>query len=195
MSSPADMTAESPVIYTIAQYENLANLGAFDGLYRTRVELINGEIVTMSPIGLEHIAIVNWLTEWSFSRGPKDRILVSVQNPIRLSSTGSEPEPDIVWSARNERFAHPQPSEILLVIEVAGSSLKFDRTTKLAVYAKAGIQDYWIVNLVDKQVEVYRDPQGNDYTSKTVYTADGQSPCPLAHTDAQLDVAAMFAAI
>lgn len=178
--------------FSLEHYERMVKLGAFDAPYRMRLELIRGEIVEMSPIGTEHSFIIDLINEWSI-RSTMDRsIRVRVQNPIRIPISDSEPEPDIVWAARkNYADQHPEPHEVLLVIEVAESSLAFDRGDKLAIYAEAGIQEYWIVNLVDRQIEVYRDPIGKAYQTNAVYRG-GEGASPLALPEAKLLPASVF---
>jgi Uma2 family endonuclease len=124
----------------------------------------------MSPIGTEHAELVNRLHEWSTQAVAGKPFRVRVQDPIRISHTESEPEPDIVWVvAKNYSSRHPEPQDVRLVIEVADSSLQYDRGDKLEVYAEAGIAEYWIVDLLDEQIEVYRQPSGQAYLSKSVY--------------------------
>lgn len=128
-----------------------------------RVELVDGEIIETSPIGDDHVFALNALTELLFDR-LAGRAIISVQNPIRLSGQ-SRPQPDIALWRRGNRRTVPGPEDVLLLIEVAGSSLMFDRDVKLPLYAHAGIREVWIVNLIDEQVELYRDPTLGEYRS------------------------------
>lgn len=178
--------------FSLAQYEHMAELGAFDGKFQRRVELIHGEIRDMSPIGTEHAYVVDLVTQWSHLCVQLDRALVRTQNPVRIPALESEPEPDVVW-VRNKSYAsqHPEPADVLLLIEVADSSLAFDRGEKLAIYAASGIPEYWIVNLVDRQIEIFRDPVRNQYASASV--ARGEAPIsPLAAPDASLRPTALL---
>ncbi|MEM6798514.1 MAG: Uma2 family endonuclease [Planctomycetota bacterium] len=180
--------------FTLEQYEHMVDCGAFGHPYEMRVELLNGEIVEMSPIGTPHADLLSILVDWSVNAVDRDRLIVRPQCPIRLPAIESEPEPDIAWVKRQSyRSQHPGPDDTVLVIEVADSSLAYDRGEKLQAYASAGIRDYWIVNLVDRQVEVYREPAGDGYTSKEVFHPDGHSPCPLAAVEARLAVKSLFA--
>jgi Uma2 family endonuclease len=131
-----------------------------------RVELILGQIFTMSAKGTRHTLCTRKLFKQLFSL-IGDRADVQSQDPITLPNH-SEPEPDIVIARlRSDDYvnSHPAPEDIILVIEVADSTLKFDRETKAPLYAAAGIGEYWIVNLIDDRLEIYRRPNGNIYTS------------------------------
>ena len=120
-----------------------------------RVELIRGEIVAKMPIGDAHVTCVNRLNRLLIL-AIGDQAIVSVQNPIRLAD--SEPEPDVVLN-RPGIYGKPGPADILLVIEVADASLEDDREVKRPLYAENGIAEYWIVNLVDRCLEVHRQPR------------------------------------
>ncbi len=171
--------------FSLEHYEHLATLGAFDGKFRRRVELVRGEILDMSPIGFEHAKYVSLLSEWSFEVTPREQVIVSTQNPIRLPSLECEPEPDVAWIKRQDYFQHPEPASILLIIEVAESSLDYDRGEKATFYAEAGISEYWIVNLIEQQIEVYRSPSGGVYQEKSIHRGD-DAVHPLALPGASL---------
>ena len=122
------------------------------------VELIRGEIVEMSPMGPRHYAFVNNLNGLLVVR-LIDRAIVAVQGPIVLAED-SEPEPDIaVVRGRIEDYLDAHPTSPVLVVEVADSSLARDRNRKSGLYARAGVADYWIANLLGNVLEVYRDPE------------------------------------
>lgn len=179
-------------LFTLEAYEHMAAVGAFDGKYRKRVELVRGEILEMSPIGAEHAEFVDRLTEWSFKVCAGNPIRVRSQNPIRIPFNESEPEPDIVWvEAKSYSDRHPEPQEVLLLIEVADSSLEYDRGEKLVVYAEAGIAEYWIVNLIDEQIEVYRNPSGRKYQEESAFRGDAAIQ-PLAPPTATLQPSRLF---
>jgi Uma2 family endonuclease len=178
--------------FSLTHYEHMVDVGAFSGPFEKRLELLRGEIVEMTPIGIQHANIVTLLTDWSYDVIPRDKITVRAQNPIRIPTSNSEPQPDIVWTKRLKFAQHPEPKDILLLIEVADSSLEADRSDKLSVYAEAGIADYWIVNLLDEQIEVYRDLSGGSYKSKTIHRGD-DAISPLALPDVRLTPSRLFA--
>jgi Uma2 family endonuclease len=136
-----------------------------------RVELILGQIFTIAAKGTRHtVSTTRLLKELLMLVG--ERTIVRCQDPITLPNN-SEPEPDIVIARlRSDDYvnSHPSPEDIILVIEVADSTIKFDRDTKAPLYAAAGIGEYWIINLVDDRLEIYRQPEGNIYTSIEIVT-------------------------
>jgi Uma2 family endonuclease len=144
-----------------------------------RVELILGQIFTMAAKGTRHtVATTRLITELPMLI--QRRAIVRCQDPISLPNH-SEPEPDIVIARlRSDDYinSHPSPVDIILVIEVADSSIKFvgeaslkeNRETKAPLYAAAGISEYWIVNLIDNRLEIYRQPEGSIYTSIEIIT-------------------------
>lgn len=129
-----------------------------------RVELIEGEIVEMTPIGARHAACVNRLTRLLVQRlGAK--AIVAVQNPVVLG-TRSEPQPDVVVLRPRDDFygsGHPRSHDVLLLIEVADTSQDYDRGVKLPLYATHGVPEVWLVDLVAEGVEIYRNPRGDEY--------------------------------
>src|SRR5215210_4248641 len=109
--------------FSLDHYEHMIEVGAFSGEYQKRVELIRGEIIEMTPIGTGHSNCVTLLTDWSYDVAPREQIMIRIQNPVRLPINDSEPEPDVVWVVRKDYSKiHPGPKDILLIIEVAGSS-------------------------------------------------------------------------
>jgi Uma2 family endonuclease len=149
--------------FTVAEYDRLIAAGILQE--DERVELIDGEIVEMAPISIRHAARVNVLSAL-FLRRVGDRAIVSVQNPIRLGER-SEPQPDVTLLRRRaDHYASalPTAADILLLIEVADSSLEYDRTVKLPLYAQAGIPEVWIVSLTGNHIEVYTQPEQGAYT-------------------------------
>lgn len=143
--------------FTIAEYHRLAELGFFEE--DDRVELIKGEIVQMAAKGTAHSTFNRRLIrELSTLLG--NRATLQSQDPIVIS-TNSEPEPDIaILRNRDDDYlsAHPSPLDVLLVIEIADSSVNYDQKVKLPLYAEAGISNYWIFNLVENCLESYSEP-------------------------------------
>lgn len=145
-----------------------------------RVELIDGDIVDMAFIGQDHAATVNRLNE-ALVFACRGRAIVSVQNPVRLDRR-SEPQPDFALLRRRDDFYRSgEPAgaaDTLLLIEVADSSLAYDRGVKLPLYARAGIPEYWIVDLKARLLEAYRQPSATGYLNATTH-GPGE-PLPLA---------------
>ncbi len=175
--------------FTLRQYERMVESGVLDD---RRVELIRGEIREMSPIGPEHEDVVDQLTDWSTQEPVKKAVRLRVQNSIGLPGLETAPQPDIVWVARGRyRSARPMARDVLLVIEVADSSLSEDRGEKLGLYAQAGIAEYWIANLIDHCVEVCRDPEGSRYRNVTIHRGS-EEVRPLALPDVVLRPSWLF---
>lgn len=181
-----------PAIFTLDHYEHMVRVGAFDPPFDIPVELLNGEITMMSPIGEPHSRVVIALNEWSYEVVDRKRFMIRVQMPIRVPATQSEPEPDVVWARRTaSREKPPEPEDVALLVEVAESSLVYDRTVKLPNYAVAGIHDFWIVNLINEQIEVYRKPSGRTYQEQSTYRGDAEIH-PLALPMATLRPSRLF---
>ncbi len=149
-------------IFTVDEYHQMAEAGILTE--DDRVELINGEIIAMSPINSPHASVVDRIS--NFLKGEIGKsVIVRVQSPLLLSDL-SEPEPDVMLLVPRDDFyasAHPQPEDVYLLIEVADSTLRIDREVKLPVYAAAEVPEVWIVNLPEKQVEVFRSPSAGRY--------------------------------
>jgi Uma2 family endonuclease len=163
----------TPKRFSIEEYRRLADLGFF--AYSDRLELIRGEIFQMSPKGTAHTSCcMRLIKKLAVLLG--DIADLQCQDPITIPINSSEPEPDFaILLKRDDDYisSHPLPRDILLVIEISDSTLKYDRTVKLPLYAEAGIKDYWIFNLVENHLEAYSNPyqstQGNfGYQSKQI---------------------------
>lgn len=151
-----------------------------------RVELVEGEVFEMTPIGSRHAGCVNRLTHWLVT-GVRDRAVVAVQNPIQVGDF-SEPQPDLVLlRPRPDFYAehHAFPGDVFLVVEVADSSLRFDLQRKTPLYIAAGIPEVWVVDL-GGVVVVTRGAAVHEVRA-------GESLAPLAFPDVVLDVAALLA--
>jgi len=172
--------------FTVDDYYKMAENGVLTE--DSRVELIEGEIVDMPPIGHEHAGHVNRSTRY-FSRDAFRSAMVAIQNPLRLGPR-SEPQPDVlVLRARQDDYTtgHPTPADVLLLIEVADTSLPYDRETKGSLYARAGIVEYWILNLIDRQLEVRREPNDDGYAAVRILKP-GDTIQPLAFPDISVAV-------
>ena len=154
--------APSRIRFSVDEYYRMVEVGILQPT--DRVELLDGEVFHMSPIGSRHAACVDRLLA-AFSAGlvskpAQDRPTIRCQSPVRLDQT-TEPEPDLaLLRPRSDYYAeaHPGPSDVLLVVEVADSSLGFDRAVKLPLYARASITEVWIIDVEERQIQVYRDP-------------------------------------
>ena len=176
------------------EYERFVDVGAFEG---GPIELIGGQLIVAEPKGSPHAASVGMAGDALRAALPPGWT-VRLQDPIALDDE-SVPEPDVaVVRGRHADYRHAHPARAALIIEVAESSLAFDRTQKGSLYARAGIADYWIVNLEDRIVEVYRDPGpdltapfGWRYTAATRFSPPA-SVTPLDVPAAPIPVAALL---
>jgi Uma2 family endonuclease len=160
---------------TLDDYNRMIEAGVFDRGLRRRLEFIRGEIREMNPIGSQHEVIVDQLTEWSLRILPEGRAWVRVQNSIELPGMQSAPEPDLVWAARRDYSAgRPTAGDVLLLIEVAETSLAYDSGEKAELYAAAEIGDYWVVDVPRRAIEVRREPVGGRYRSLKTHTGDDE---------------------
>jgi Uma2 family endonuclease len=159
----------APYVFTVAQYHRMIAAAILHE--DERIELIRGEMLVKMPIGDAHIRCVNRLTKL-LSRRVADDVVVSPQNPIHL--VDSEPEPDIVLYQDAPGFvAPPRPSDTLLVVEVADSSIDDDLGPKAVLYAENAITEYWVVDLTSDIVQVFRSPQSGGAWASTQQLARG----------------------
>lgn len=163
--------------FSVEEYHRMGEAGVFRP--DERVELIRGVVRQMSPKGRRHVIAVSKANEL-FVLGVAGRARVYVQDPMTNEILDSEPEPDLCVMSNPDPQSYRTPETTpLLVIEVADSSLQYDRSTKLSLYADAGVPEYWIVNLIQDIVEVYRKPLQGNYESKQVLKGE-QSVATLA---------------
>ncbi len=177
-------------LFTADEYMRMAQAGILDE--DERIELIRGEILTMAPIGPRHCAFVDALT-YRLVTALGERAWVRVQGTVWLFSD-TMPEPDLAVfrrSGRDYREAHPTPRDMLLLIEVADSSLAYDRGRKAALYAEAGIPDYWVVDAEAEAVEIYREAETGRYRRSTRLTGDA-TVSPFAFPDVVLSLRDIF---
>ena len=176
--------------FTVEQYHQMAEKGILH--CEENVELIEGEIITMSPIGFRHAFVTNYLANW-FSQQLKEKTFVSIQNPIYLSDR-SEPQPDLALLKPTDNFYSdrlPNATDILLLIEVADSSLTYDREVKIPLYAQHKINEVWLINLTKNQLECYTNPINNSYQNQTIFYAS-QQLSPLAFAELELSLERLF---
>ena len=185
-SPPSRPTAPSRRRFTVAEYYAMAEAGILAP--DERVELLDGDVIAMPPIGDWHASRVKRIN--NFMLPPlQGRAIVSVQDPTRLDDT-SEPEPDVMLLRWRDDFyegGHPGPPDVLLLIEVSDTSVDYDRNVKLSAYATAGIPEVWIVNRPDRRMESYAGPTGDAYATVRYYGA-GERISPQAFPDVVLQV-------
>ena len=180
--------------FTVDEYHRLIDGGFF--AKNERVELIRGEIITMSPKRTPH-SVCNSLLWKTMYNLIGDRAEIRVQEPIFIPPN-SEPEPDVVVAIKkddNYLSSHPAPADVLLVVEISDSTLQYDRETKLYLYAEAGINNYWIINLSDRYLEAYTKPFSDEgkfaYRSKQIVLSDETISVP-SFDNLTLDLAKVF---
>jgi Uma2 family endonuclease len=173
-------------LITVIEYEQMIRAAVFPE--DDRLELIEGELIEMSPIGSAHAGLVTWLTRL-FTEQFNERALVYAQNPIRLPR--SEPQPDLaLLKLRPDYYTErlPEPRDVLLLIEIADTTVNYDRTVKLQLYAASSIQESWLIDLAQQTIDVCRGPAAGRY--KDLQTARvGDSVAPLAFPDTPFPVA------
>ena len=155
-------------LITISEYHKMAEVGILTE--KDKVELLNGEIIQLSPINSKHGGHVKRINKL-LGKLLDDLAIMGVQDPIVIPDF-SEPEPDIsVLKPEEDDYTtkHPTSKDVYFLIEVSDSTLYLDRTVKLPIYAEAKIKEYWIVNLVDNSIEVYKNPQKDNYDNKSTY--------------------------
>jgi Uma2 family endonuclease len=175
---------------TVDEYERMGQAGVFRP--DARLELLEGEIYEMSPLGSPHAACVDLLVallnEWA-----QRRFIVRGQNPVRLDDF-TEPQPDIALVRRRDDFyrqAQPTPADVLLVIEVADTTVESDRRYKIPLYAKAGIPEAWLVNLPEESIELYAEPADGAYQVTRDFKR-GEEAQAHSIADLHVSVAALF---
>jgi Uma2 family endonuclease len=176
--------------WTVAEYYKLGEMGFFRP--EERVELILGNIIKMSAKGTAHTSALG-RTDRLFQDLFHNLAWVRVQDPIALDDS-SEPEPDIVLAiidSLDYATHHPTPAEVYLIIEVADSSLTYDREVKAEIYARSGIADYWILNVNERQLHVFREPTEDGYQSEVIL-GENASISPLQFPTFNIAILAML---
>jgi Uma2 family endonuclease len=176
--------------FSVKDYYRMAETGVLRP--DARVELLDGRIIDLSPIGPFQGGVTNYLVE-IFTAASRGRWRTSVRNPLHLDEH-SEPQPDLMLlkpAADFYRRRHPLPADVVLLVEVSDTTLELDREEKLPAYGCAGIAEAWIVDLNHAAVEVYREPHFTGYSSKQVLRARDQAK-PVAFPDVVVDVAELL---
>ncbi len=181
----SSVTAAPTYQFSVEEYHKLGEAGIFHE--DDRVELLNGDIVIMAPIGIRHIKSVRRLNKVLQKRFG-DLCIVDVQNPVMIDGH-SEPQPDILLlrAEADTRETSPLPEDVLLLVEVADSSLMYDKTDKRDAYARNGIAEYWLLDLTRNELFVFRDSDGRAYRSES-RVRRGETIAPLAFPDAAVEL-------
>lgn len=169
VSVEQDLAAPTRRLFTVDEYYRMGEAGILPADERN--ELIEGEIVLMSPIGDLHAAYLDRITELMFDHA-RPMGSVRVQSHIRLGKN-SAPQPDLTLLKRRPDFysrGGPRPGDVLLIVEVSDTTLNYDRKVKIPLYAQAGIPEVWIVNIPQARVEVYSGPRGKAYGNVSLLT-------------------------
>ena len=164
-------------LITVDEYHKMAEAGILKA--EDKVELLNGQIIKMSPIGSKHAACVEKINEL-LKPLLSGKAMVRSQNPVRMGEL-SEPEPDIAVVKNKANYyadGHPAAADVFLIIEVADSSLEKDRESKLSVYATAKVPEYWIINIEKREIEVYQSPFKERYRSKYTFFPEDKVELP-----------------
>lgn len=170
-------------LFTVSEYHSMAETGILSE--DSRFELIEGEIYRMAPIGSRHAGCVNRLNY--LLKGAE--AILAPQNPAYMNEH-SEPQPDIALLRWRDDFyagSHPSPEDILLLIEVADTSIGFDRRKKIPLYARSGVPDFWLIDLIKSTIEIYREPSTSGFRDIRKLRS-GDRISPLAFPDLELNV-------
>jgi len=178
---------------TLADYEHMVEKGAFDWLRDRRIELIRGEIREMMAPNPPHSLVVTNLTQWSYENAPLDEVIIRVQEPFGIPELDSAPQPDIVWVRRRDYSKrHPRSGDVLLIIEIADATYDYDTGEKMELYAECGIKDYWVVDVKNYRLEVFRKPRRGVYMVHEQIDYES-TISPLAFPKIELEVERSFA--
>lgn len=179
-------------LINVDEYYRMAEVGLLAP--DARVELIEGEIIDMPPIGLDHAGVVNLLTHL-FVRAVDARAVVQPQAGVRLDLR-SEPQPDLAILAPRSDFyrgKHPAPEDVLLLVEVSDSTLRYDRDVKVPLYARHGIAELWLVDLQHNELHAFRGPQSGQYLDHSVMREAGIARVA-GLPGVEIDLSGLFAA-
>jgi Uma2 family endonuclease len=175
--------------FTVEEYHRMADAGVFAP--GERVELIRGIVRKMVPKGIRHVMAVSKLIS-SFPVWLAGRASFCAQDPVKKAELHSEPEPDFTIYSNPDPYAYGSDrSSLLQVIEVADSSLDYDRNVKTCLYADMRVPEYWLINLIDNVLEVYRDPSGGQFQSRQILEI-GEKIVPLEWPDLEIEVSELI---
>ena len=177
---------------TVTEYHRLGENGIFDE--DSRVELIEGDLIAMPPIGEQHAGHLDHIARPFFRQVTEG--IVRVQSPIQLGGH-SEPQPDLAVLRYREDFytqSHPCPEDVLLLIEVSDSTLRYDRDIKVPLYAKAGVPEVWLLDVAGQRLEIYRRPSPEGYR-EIRYPMHAENITPVLLPELSLSVASLFISI
>ena len=176
---------------SIQEYEGMIERGVFDRIER-RIELIRGELRETSPAGPVHDELIAYLTRWSISVTLAEPIAIRIHSGLDLPEQESRPEPDVLWvDARRYFDRHPLAIEVHLAIEVANSSLQYDLSEKAALYAEAGVHEYWIVDAKALCIHSFVNPHHGVYQLQQTF-AKGSNLAPTRLPKAVLNISDLF---
>jgi Uma2 family endonuclease len=177
---------------TTSEYDRMIETGAFSPAEEHHVELIRGEVHAMSPINPPHEGALDHLMYWSIDHAPRNLVRIRPQFTLGIPLLESVPQPDLTW-VRHADYSKRRPTaaDVMLLVEVADSSLHYDRGEKADLYAEAGILDYWIVNVIAKTIEIRRKPVAGHYQQVEI-AGIGDCVDPLAFPELELRVADLF---
>ncbi len=186
------MSTSTALRLSLDDFNRMVEEDAFRPLGRRRIELIYGELREVTPPGPTHAQAVASLIRWTTDNTTRREVMLRVQDPIEIPALDSAPQPDLVWAKpKNYSKRHPQARDIILLIEVADSSLADDVGEMAVLYAQAGIKDYWVVNIPDLCIEVFRRPRAGRYLDHETILA-GQEISPLAFPRIALSNGGLF---
>ncbi len=179
--------------WTVEDYHRMMDAGILGS--DDRVELLDGQIIHMSPQYAPHAGITQWAAHY-LTQMFQGKAYIRVQFPIALTPL-SEPEPDIAvvrFDPKGYTQHHPQPKDIYLLLEVSDSTLKFDKTQKARIYAQAGIPEYWILDIPNRQVWVMQDPVEADYQAVSSLKLEAEIS-PVRFPEIRIPLAGLFPAL
>lgn len=171
-------------LWTVEEYHHMVEVGIISP--QERVELIEGEVISMAAKKPPHVVVTELAAEY-LRQLCREVAYIRTQDPVFLNDH-TEPEPDIAVvmpPLRRYLDHHPSQSEIFLIIEVADATLKFDTEKKAAAYASSKIADYWVVDVIERSIYIFREPVAGTYTNKSVFSENGTIR-PLAFTEIEV---------